>query len=79
MRVIDEAGNYSQIRYRIHVLGPKPDIEKEKKMKKKETKTKGGSGELNLEKSTQNQTKISEISFFDPPGVILQTSRFVPE
>jgi hypothetical protein len=36
--VIDEAGNYSQIRYQIHVLGPK--LEKELQTKKKDTKTK---------------------------------------
>jgi hypothetical protein len=79
MRVIDESENYSQIRYRIHVLGPRTDIEKEKKMKKKETKTNDGSGELELEKEIQNQIKIPEVSFFDPPEILLQDSKFVPD
>jgi hypothetical protein len=73
--VIDESGNSTEIRYRIHVLGPKPDIEKEKKTKKKETKKEAD--EMNIEK--ESQTKISEISFFDPPEIVLQDSKFVPD
>ncbi len=79
MRVIDESGNYTQIRYRIHVLGPRIDGEKERKMKKKEKNTKDTIEELKIGEAIQSQKKIPEMSFFDPPKVILQNSRFIPD
>jgi hypothetical protein len=33
--VIDTAGNYDEIRYIVHVLGPRTEEEKEKKTKTK--------------------------------------------
>lgn len=78
MRVIDEAGNYSQIRYQIHVLGPRSE-EKKIEKKKKETKMKTETKELQTQKETQKQEKISEMLFFDPPEIVLQDSKFVPD
>jgi hypothetical protein len=79
MRVIDEAENYTQIRYRIHVLGPRIDGEKETKKKEVKAKAKMGTGEREMREISENESKISEMSFFDPPEVILQNSKFVPD
>jgi hypothetical protein len=70
LRVIDEAGNYTEIRYLIHVLWPKPKVEKSKKEK--------------LEKIVKSETdakkkkkkKLKNMDFFDPPIIELQKSKF---
>jgi hypothetical protein len=70
--VIDTSGNYDEIRYIIHVLGPKPEEEKIKTKKIRDssvTKTK----ESSKKKKKKNPKKID---FFDPPIITLQNSKF---
>jgi hypothetical protein len=67
------AGNYDEIRYIIHVLGPKTKEEKIKTKKIKDpslTKTKESS------KKKKKKKKLKKMDFFDPPTIALQKSKF---
>lgn len=73
LQVIDSAGNYTEIRYIIHVLGPKPKEEKVKKEKivksEKVAKTeKKISGEIRKKKKPKKMKMI----LFSPPTIVLQ-------
>jgi hypothetical protein len=86
-RVIDTAGNYDEIRYIVHVLGPKPEEEKIKTKKIKDpslTKTKKekswvseASGWRKKKKLIEMYPREKKMDFFDPPTVILQKSKFI--
>jgi hypothetical protein len=67
--VIDIAGNVAEIRYRIHVLGPRDKEEKKAKTKDK-TKVK-----VEKEKPVKRK-KMKKMDFFDPPMITLQKSKF---
>jgi hypothetical protein len=72
LRVIDIAGNVAEIRYRIHVLGPREKEEKIKTKKEKDpsvTKTKESNKKL-------KKKKLKKMDFFDPPMITLQKSKF---
>jgi hypothetical protein len=62
------------VRYRIHVLGPKPPEEKQKKIKEKKEKSwdQKTSGWQKKKKK-----KLKKMNFFDPPLVELQKSKFI--
>ena len=78
LRVIDSSGNMSEVRYHIHVLGPRPVwdlIKPEKKTKiKKETS-------WIVEKPLwhKKKKKPKKLVFFDPPKIILQKSKFMQQ
>ncbi|MBC7503738.1 lamin tail domain-containing protein [Candidatus Gracilibacteria bacterium] len=76
LRVMDTTGNVASIRYHIHVLGPK---EKEEKIKT-EKKAKTALVDKNAQKGTKKGTKkkkSQKITFFDPPNIFLQNSKFI--
>lgn len=68
LRVIDGAGNYSEIDYHIHVVWPKPKEEKIKKEKIEKKKTKISAS------ITPKKKKIKKIKmlFYSPPSIVLQ-------
>jgi hypothetical protein len=70
LRVIDEAGNYDEIMYTIHVLWPKPKIAKEKTIKATKT-VKKETLALSITPEKQKAKKIKMI-FFSPPEILLQ-------
>lgn len=73
LRVIDIAGNVAEIRYRIHVLGPRDKEEQVKTKKIKDpsiTKTKESS-------KKPKKKKPKKMDFFDPPMIALQKSKFI--
>lgn len=69
LRVIDEAGNYTQIDYHIHVVWPKPKEEKEEKIQKSKKKKEKISASLEGEKKKIKKIKML---FYSPPKIILQ-------
>jgi hypothetical protein len=78
-RVIDSSGNYDEIRYIIHVLGPKTEEEKIKTKKVKDPslmKTKESS-KKKKKKLIEMYPREKKMDFFDPPIVTLQDSKFV--
>lgn len=75
LRVIDMSGNMSEARYNIHVLG---EIEKQvKETLIKEKKSKPSSIKSQKTKIVKKKiSKIKKITFFDPPNIVLQNSKF---
>lgn len=73
LRVIDSAGNYASVFFQIHVLWPKPEIEKQKEEKPKKEKTKKTKETLSASGSITRKTiKKIKMQFFSPPEIILQ-------
>jgi hypothetical protein len=69
------SGNMSEARYNIHVLGEiekqvKETLNKEKKSKRSSIKSK----KIKIVKKKIPKTK--KITFFDPPSIVLQKSKF---
>ena len=73
LRVVDLAGNMSEIRYRIHVLGPR---DKEEKIKTKEIKDPSLRGTKQSSTTKTKKKKPKKMDFFDPPTISLQKSKF---
>jgi hypothetical protein len=70
LRVIDSAWNYDEIRYIIHVLGPRSKEEKPKKIKsEKIQKIESKIAGLTTKKKKPKKIKMA---FFSPPTLILQ-------
>jgi hypothetical protein len=74
LRVIDSSGNWEEVRYRIHVLGPRT----EEIVRKGSTKVKKSIA-ASVDKSSDDKSlsvkkkkKTKKIEFFDPPTLILQ-------
>ncbi len=82
LRVMDIAGNMSEIRYRIHVLGPKDKEEQVKTKKIKDpslTKTKNErswAAKISGWQKKKKKKKPKKMDFFDPPTITLQKSKF---
>jgi hypothetical protein len=72
--VVDVAGNMSEIRYRIHVLGPRNE---EEAIKTKKTKDPSLRGTKQSSTTKVKKKKVKEMDFFDPPTITLQNSKFV--
>ncbi len=73
LRVMDSAGNMTQIRYHIHVLGVPEKWEKPKEEKK--TKTKQIKNE-SISPKIKKKKNPKKITFFEPPNLVLQNSKF---
>lgn len=73
LRVIDEAGNFSSVLYRVHVLGPREKEETKTEKVKKVSKEKTAKTEKQKRKKVK---KMKPMKLFDPPTVILQKSKF---
>jgi hypothetical protein len=71
--VIDTAGNYDEIRYIIHVLGPRIE---EVKIKTKKVKDPSLRGTKQSSKIKVKKKKLKKMNFFDPPMIMLQKSKF---
>ncbi len=70
LRVIDQSGNWSGLHYTIHVLGPKPKIEK---IALKKTKEKKLQEILSASVRNPRKTKTSiRMEFFSPPEILTQ-------
>ncbi len=78
LRVIDRSGNVASVRYNIHVLGPRAVWEPtltEKKISHKELSKNTNKWNILPKKKTKKKPK--KMTFFDPPKIILQNSKFV--
>lgn len=88
LRVVDLAGNMSEIKYRVHVLGPRNKEEldtleiKVKKIKdpslrpvlrRNSPKDEG----TKQSSATKTKKKPKKMDFFDPPTITLQKSKFI--
>lgn len=71
--MVDLAGNMSEIRYRIHVLGP---IDKEEIIKVKKIKDPSLRGSKQSSTTKKKKKKPKKMDFFDPPTITLQKSKF---
>ena len=74
LRVIDESGNFSSLRYRIRVVGDRPKIEKEKIIKGKKEKN----VKILSSTSTEKKKKMKKLKmqFFTTPQIVLQGKTF---
>jgi hypothetical protein len=79
LRIIDANGNTSQVRYNIHVLGEWEKLEKNltEWQKKKEKMSKNSHIQTpKTKEKSRIKKKIKKMTFFDPPRVELQNSKF---
>ena len=80
LRVMDIAGNMSEIRYRIHVLGPRDKEEQVKTKKIKDpslTKKKiSWAADTSGWQKKKKKKKPKKMDFFDPPTITMQKSKF---
>jgi hypothetical protein len=74
LRVIDSSGNWDEIRYRIHVLGPRTEeIVRKGSTKANKSIASSQSEKSDTKSSTKKKKKKSKkIEFFNPPTLILQ-------
>ena len=77
---MDIAGNMTSIRYHIHVLNEHEKIRETKIEKKTNVKVKESKKLIKQSKgivTTKKTMKAKKITFFDPPNIELQNSKFV--
>lgn len=78
LRVIDTSGNVASIKYHIHVLWPreKEEVTITKKQRSKVSKNVHDGDE---KWKTKKKKKLKKMTFFDPPKITLQKSKFKQE
>ncbi len=75
LRVIDDAWNWSQVHYLVHVLGKKEEEKKDEKLKTDKSQSKKEKAKKVRKITKQKKKKKTQaIDFFDPPKVILQNT-----